>query len=87
MYFLSKSKRASQVLQDLGLVKYDKDKKRFQTSQKQIGLDHSKNAIALNRYHQKVCEMTSEAVVKVEESGGTQRIDSRIARGRLSKGS
>ncbi len=56
------------VLEDLGLIKHDKLDHCYKVTQQQVGLDHKTGVIAANRYHQKVCELSSEAAIKIEES-------------------
>lgn len=54
-----------QVLSDLELIKYDKVSKTYRSTKKQIGLDYKTSAVAAARFHQKSCELASEAVVHV----------------------
>lgn len=55
------------VLNNLGLIKYDEKTASYYVTQNQIGLDYQTSKIAAARFHQKVCELASEAVVQAPE--------------------
>jgi uncharacterized protein (TIGR02147 family) len=63
--FPKQIEQAIDVLLELGLIKFDKRTRKYQLTSQQVGLDYETGRIAAARFHQKICELTSEAVVQV----------------------
>ncbi|MFW7379708.1 MAG: TIGR02147 family protein [Oligoflexus sp.] len=65
--FPKQIEQSLKVLEGLDLIQFDPAEKCYRITSKQIGLDYETSKIATARFHQKVCELASEAVVQVPD--------------------